>query len=59
MYERPVDIVKDDFSRVVGIQLERGLSFTWVKLAHVTGGEGTKGRLKSLNFEAKNEAFKN
>jgi len=71
--EGPVDIVEDDFGRVVGIELERGFisceggliccfnkqpPVPFGEFHHVAGGEGTKGRLESPNFEAKTGFFK-
>jgi hypothetical protein len=70
----PIDIVEDDLSRVVELELKGGLIGGKSKLIscfhrfnllllgqfyHVAGGEGTKRRLKSPEFEAKIKAFQN
>ena len=74
MDKGPVDIVEDDFVRVVGIELERGFIRGEGELIgcfhkqppvllgqsyYVAGGEERKERLKSPNLEAKNGAFQN
>ena len=72
--KRPVDIVEDDFGRVVGIEPERGFisgegeliscfhkqpPVLFGQFYPVAGGESRKRRLESPNSEAKNGAFQN
>jgi len=69
-----VDIVEDDFDRVVAIELERGFisgegeliccfhkqpPVLFGQFYHAAGGEERKGRLETSNFEARNGAFQN
>lgn len=73
MDKRPIDIVEDNFSGVIGLELKGSLisgkgelisyfhkmpTVTWLILT-CSWGEGTKMRLKSPGFQAKSRAFQN